>query len=93
MPTSATVRFKAAIGLKYTGAALRASNGLYFPGRKRTKTLCNPERPHMGWSLRIAIAIVTLLILGAAALAIYAGTISPPHHTYEQAIPNDRFPT
>jgi len=47
----------------------------------------------MGWSLRIAIAIVVLLILGAAALAIYAGTISPPHHTYEQVIPNDRFPT
>lgn len=47
----------------------------------------------MGWSLRIAIAIVALLILGAGALAIYAGTISPPHRTYEQVIPNDRFPS
>jgi hypothetical protein len=45
----------------------------------------------MGWSLRIAITIVALLVLGAAALAIYAGTISPPHRTYEQVIPNDRF--
>jgi hypothetical protein len=47
----------------------------------------------MGWSLRIAIAIVVLLILGASALAIYAGTISPPHRTYEQVISNDRFPS
>ncbi|HEX3664943.1 MAG TPA: hypothetical protein VHU23_06910 [Rhizomicrobium sp.] len=77
--------------LEYTGAALRASNRLYFPIGPRAKTLCKPERPHMGWSLRIAIAIVALLILGAAALAIYAGTISPPHRTYEQVIPNDRF--
>ncbi|HEX4159255.1 MAG TPA: hypothetical protein VHY79_12330 [Rhizomicrobium sp.] len=46
----------------------------------------------MGWSLRIAVAIVGLLILGAAALAIYAGTISPPHRTYEQVISDDHFP-
>ncbi|HTT83718.1 MAG TPA: hypothetical protein VMF67_09565 [Rhizomicrobium sp.] len=71
---------------------MRASNGLYFRVRRRTKANCNLERPHMGWSLRIAIVIVALLILGAAALAIYAGTISPPHRTYEQVIPNDRFP-
>jgi hypothetical protein len=45
----------------------------------------------MGWSLRIGIAIVALLVLGAAALAIYAGSISPPHRTYVQVIPNDRF--
>jgi hypothetical protein len=78
---------------EYTGAALRASNGLYFRGRARAKGLCNLERPNMGWSLRIAIAIVVLLILGASALAIYAGTIAPPHRIYEQAIPNDRFPS
>jgi hypothetical protein len=93
MPMSATVRFRPAIALQYTGAALRASNRLYFRGSPRAKTLCNPERQHMGWSLRIAIAIVALLVLGAAALTIYAGTISPPHRTYEQVIPNDRFPT
>lgn len=45
----------------------------------------------MGWSVRIAIAVVALLILGAAALAIYAGTISPPHKTYEEVLPNGRF--
>lgn len=45
----------------------------------------------MGWSVRIAIAVVALLILGAAALAIYAGTISPPHKTYEEVLPNARF--
>jgi hypothetical protein len=47
----------------------------------------------MGWSLRIAIAVVVLLVLGAGALAIYAGTISPPHRTYEQVLSNDRFPS
>jgi hypothetical protein len=92
MPTSATVRFRAAITLQYTGAASRASNRLYFREQQRAKTHCNLERPHMGWSLRIAIAIVLLLILGAGALAIYAGTISPPHQHYEQVISNDRFP-
>jgi hypothetical protein len=45
----------------------------------------------MGWSMRIAIAVVGLLILGAAALAIYAGTIAPPHKTYEEVLPNGRF--
>jgi hypothetical protein len=46
----------------------------------------------MGWRARIAIAIVVLLILGAGGLAIYAGSIPPPHHTYEQVIPSNRFP-
>jgi hypothetical protein len=45
----------------------------------------------MGWSVRIAIVVVALLIVGAAALAIYAGTIAPPHRTYEQVLPNARF--
>lgn len=46
----------------------------------------------MGWSVRIAVAVVALLILSAVALAIYAGTISPPHKTYEEVVPNARFP-
>jgi len=46
----------------------------------------------MSWSVRIAIGVVVLLILGAGALAIYAGTIPPPHRTYQQVVPNDRFP-
>ena len=44
----------------------------------------------MGWPARIAIAILVLLILGAVALAIYAGTIPSPHHHYEEAIPVSR---
>lgn len=46
----------------------------------------------MGWPARIAIAILVLLILGAVALAIYAGTIPPPHHHYEESIPIPRSP-
>ena len=46
----------------------------------------------MGWTLRIVMAVAVLLVLGAGALAIYAGNISPPHRTYEQVISNDRFP-
>jgi len=45
----------------------------------------------MGWSVRIAIAVVVLLIVGAVALAIYAGTIPPPHNHTEEIIPNARF--
>jgi len=45
----------------------------------------------MGWPARIAIAILVLLIFGAVALAIYAGTIPAPHHHYEEVIPNNRF--
>jgi len=47
----------------------------------------------MGWTARIFIAVVVLLILGAGALAIYAGTISPPHRTYQQVLSNDHFPS
>jgi len=45
----------------------------------------------MGWPARIAIAILVLLILGAVALAIYSGTVPPPHHHYEETIPSNRF--
>jgi len=46
----------------------------------------------MGWPARIAIAILVLLLLGAVALAIYAGTIPPPHRHYEIAIPVNGAP-
>jgi hypothetical protein len=46
----------------------------------------------MGWSARIGIAVLVLVIVGAAALAIYAGTLKPPHQTYQQVLSNDRFP-
>jgi hypothetical protein len=45
----------------------------------------------MSWPARIVIAVLVLLTLGAVALAIYAGTIPPPHHHYEETIPNNRF--
>ncbi|HEY1614546.1 MAG TPA: hypothetical protein VGF97_12725 [Rhizomicrobium sp.] len=46
----------------------------------------------MGWTARIALAVLVLVILGAGALAFYASTLSPPHRTYEQVLSNDRFP-
>ncbi|HET7334280.1 MAG TPA: hypothetical protein VFI93_04115 [Rhizomicrobium sp.] len=46
----------------------------------------------MGWAGRIGLAILVLVILGAGALAFYAGTLKPPHQTYEQVVPNDRLP-
>ena len=46
----------------------------------------------MGWTARITLGFLVLLIVGAGALAIYASSLKPPHRTYEQVIPNDRFP-
>jgi hypothetical protein len=45
----------------------------------------------MGWTARIGIIFIVLLILAAAGLAIYASRLVPPHQTYQQVIPNDRF--
>jgi len=45
-----------------------------------------------GWGTRIGFGIVVLVILGAAALAIYAGRVNPPKHSVEQVLPNDQFP-
>jgi hypothetical protein len=45
----------------------------------------------MSWTARIGLGVLVLVIVGAAALAIYAGTLKPPHHSYEQVISNDRF--
>lgn len=45
----------------------------------------------MGWTARIGLIVIVLLILGAAGLAIYASRLVPPHQTYQQVIPNDRF--
>lgn len=46
----------------------------------------------MGWAARLGLAILVLLVLGAAGLAYYAGTLEPPHRTYQQVLPNDQFP-
>ena len=45
----------------------------------------------MGWTARIGIAVVVLLILGAVGLTIYGSMLKPPHRTYEQVLPNDRL--
>jgi hypothetical protein len=44
------------------------------------------------WTSRIVLTFLVLLIVGAGALAFYASSLKPPHRTYEQVIPNDRFP-
>jgi hypothetical protein len=46
-----------------------------------------------GWTARILLAILVLVILGGLALGIYAGTLKPPHQTYTVVIPNSRFPS
>jgi hypothetical protein len=46
-----------------------------------------------GWTARILLAILVLVILGGLGLGIYAGTLKPPHQTYTVVIPNSRFPS
>ncbi len=50
------------------------------------------QRCGMGWTARLSLAVLVLVILGVGALAFYAGTLKPPHHTYEQVLPDDQFP-
>jgi hypothetical protein len=45
----------------------------------------------MGWTARIALIFLVLIILAGAGLAIYASRLVPPHQTYQQVIPSDRF--
>ena len=40
----------------------------------------------MGWAARIGLAVLVLVVLGAGALAWYAGTLKPPHRTYHQVL-------
>ena len=44
----------------------------------------------MGWKL--VIALVLVLILGAAGLAFYGGQLQPLQQAREQVLPDDRFP-
>ncbi len=46
----------------------------------------------MGWGLRITIGAAVLVLAAAIGLTIYGGTVRPPHHHFEQVLPNDRFP-
>jgi hypothetical protein len=46
----------------------------------------------MGWTARIVLAILALVILGAIGLGIYGSTLKPPpHQTYTVVIPSTRF--
>ena len=47
----------------------------------------------MGWTARVLLAILALVILGAIGLGIYGSTLKPPHQTYTVVIPNSRFPS
>ena len=46
----------------------------------------------MSWTARIALGVFMLFIVSAVALAFYASSLKPPHHTYQQVISNDHFP-
>lgn len=46
----------------------------------------------MGWTARIGLGFLVLVVVAAAGLAIYASRLTPPHQVYQQVIPNDRFP-
>jgi hypothetical protein len=41
----------------------------------------------MGWTARIVIAVIVLLVAGAAVLGFYESTRPPPQHVYETAVP------
>lgn len=44
----------------------------------------------MGWKLLIAFVLIVLV--GAGGLATYGARVSPPQQTFQQVLPNDRFP-
>ena len=46
----------------------------------------------MGLAARFGLTVLVLLILAAGGLAYYAGTVKPPHRTYQQVLSNDKFP-
>jgi hypothetical protein len=74
----------------YTDACISATN--FFKAESmRSRTLSrNPQG--FGWGIGIGLGILALVILGAAALAIYAERITPPRHSIDQVVPNDQFP-
>src|SRR5579864_2470856 len=86
IPTSATVRISVAILPAYTSACISATN-FFQCNRMRSRTLSR-NREGLGWGIGIGLGILALVILGAAALAIYAGKITPPRHSVDQVVPN-----
>jgi hypothetical protein len=74
----------------YTDACISATN-FFQPVAMRGRTLSrHSEGP--GWGIGIGIGILVLVILGSAALAIYAGRVTPSRHSVDQVVPNDQFP-
>ena len=51
--------------------------------------MARPEGTGLGG--KIAIGVGVLLLLAAAGLAIYGGTITPKQHMVEKVLPNERF--
>jgi len=93
------VRFKRLIlSLAYTAFAAAAKRDLRqhlqfrHKGTAILRTGAMKTVNEMGWTARMTLGFLVLLIVGAGALAIYASSLKPPHRTYEQVIPNDRFP-
>ncbi|MGH6871849.1 MAG: hypothetical protein ACREHE_10110 [Rhizomicrobium sp.] len=41
----------------------------------------------MGWTARIVIAIIVILLVGAVALGWYESNKPPPQRLYEQSVP------
>jgi hypothetical protein len=46
----------------------------------------------MGWGMRVGLGILALLAVGAVALSIYAGRVTPARHSVEQVLPDEKFP-
>jgi hypothetical protein len=40
----------------------------------------------MGWTARIVISIIVLLLVGACVLGFYESTRPPPTHSYEETV-------
>ncbi len=43
-------------------------------------------------ALRALAVVLAIVALAAAGLAIYGTQVKPARHTYEQVLPDDRFP-
>jgi len=40
----------------------------------------------MGWTARIILTVIVLLLVGACVLGLYESSRPPPMHTYEQTV-------
>jgi hypothetical protein len=74
----------------YTDACISATN-FFQPVGMRARTLSRHSEG-FAWGKGIGLGILVLVILGAAALAIYAGRVVPARQSIDQVLPNDQFP-